>query len=365
MADNRNQHYVPRVHLKPFTRDGAGRAINLFNLERTRAISDVPAKNQCSGDYFYGHDARLERAIQSVEGPYGSVVRHLAENGVVAPGVDIVLRRFLYLQFLRTEAAAIAGAEMAMAMTAVPGSDLPAPSFGKLAKMAVQAAMQEYAATMCIVDDLKLSIVRDRTGLPFVTSDNPAILTNRLHFQRPVPGKCSFGAKDAGVVFLLPLTPALLAILYDGNVYAVAHRGHWVDADRTTDIAALNQHQYLHCMANIYFGDWECRVDVGAAAADARPRRPAERLSVVHAVRDEISDWGERFTVQPITDIRDGRKWLINVWPDHPEPAAWPSFLRFRPGATAWSNDTGAGRTRQGSLEHGFVTGAGYRKIRV
>lgn len=364
MAENKNQHYVPRVHLRPFNRDGAGLAINLFNLARMRAIADAPARKQCSGDYFYGHDARLERAIQSVEGPYGSAVRHLAEGGPVAPGVDVVLRRFLYLQHLRTEAAAFAGAEMVRAMAAVPGSDLPVPPFGELARMAVQAAMQEYAASMRIVDDLRLTVVRNRTSLAFVTSDNPAVLTNRLHFQRPAPGQRGFGAKSAGAVFLLPLTPALQAVLHDGDVYGVPHRDQFADVVREADVAALNEHQHLNCMANVYFGDWEGRGGVAAAVARALPRRPAERLSVVHAVRDAASDWGERFAVQPITDIRDGRKWLVNVWPNRPEPGAWPGFLRMRPDATAWSNDTGAGRTRRGCLGS-FVDGEGYRRIGV
>ena len=52
MADNKNQHYVPRVHLKPFTLDGEGLAINLLNIDRMKPISNAPVKNQCSGDYF-------------------------------------------------------------------------------------------------------------------------------------------------------------------------------------------------------------------------------------------------------------------------------------------------------------------------
>lgn len=365
MAYNKNQHFVPRVYLQPFTMDGEGLAINLFNLERMRAICNAPAKNQCSGDYFYGRNRLLENAVQSIEGPYGGIMPHLVEAGAINPRVAIVLRRFLYLQYLRTEAASKVGAQMAMAMTDLPGSDLPVPPFREVAKIAVQAAMEEYGASMRIVDDLKLSIVRNRTGLHFVSSDNPAILTNRLHLQRPLPGKPSFGAKTAGALFLLPLSPSLLAMLHDGDVYSVTHKSHWIDVDDAKDVLALNQQQYLHCMANLYFRDWEAREGMHAAAAAAVPLRPAERLTVVHAVLDQTTDWGERYAVQPITDIRDGRKWMIRSWPNHPAPAAWPSFLRFRPDATAWSNDTGAGRTRRGCIDQGFVAGAGYRKVRV
>jgi len=365
MADNKNQHYVPRVYLKPFTKDGAGLALNLFNLDRMRSIRDAPAKNQCSGDYFYGRNPLLERAIQAVEGPYGGVVPHLSLEGAINRGVAAVLRRFVFLQYLRTDAAAKIGAKMAEVLTDVPGSDLPVPPFREIAKMAVQAAMHEYGVSMRIVDDLKLCIVRNRTSVPCVSSDNPAILTNRLHLQRPPRGRPAFGAKTAGALFLLPLSPTLLAVLHDGDVYSVAHLGNWVDVDREKDVSALNQHQYLNCMANLYFRDWKAREAIHADAAAALPLRPAERLTIVHAVHDETSDWGERYTVQPITDIRDGRRWLTHAWPNRPVPSAWPSFLRFRPDATAWSNETGAGRTRRGCIDQGFVTGVGYRKVRV
>jgi len=252
-----------------------------------------------------------------------------------------------------------------LALTDVPGSDLPVPSFPDAAKAAVQQAMLLYTSTMHIVDDLKLTILRNRTEVPFVTSDNPAILTNRLHLQRPALAARSFGAGSAGALFFLPLTPALLAVLHDADTYSLRHIARSLDVAKVSDVAALNEHQYLHCLANIYFGAWEDRDGVLHDAATTRPRRPPERLTVVHAVLDETSDWGERFVVEPIADIRDGRKWLVHVKPNQPVPSAWPSFLPFRPSATAWSNDTGAGLTRRGTLDQGFATGTNYRKVRA
>lgn len=64
MASNKNQHFVPRCYLRPFTLDGNGLSINIFNIDRSRAIKNAPVKNQCSGDYFYGKDQKLERALQ-------------------------------------------------------------------------------------------------------------------------------------------------------------------------------------------------------------------------------------------------------------------------------------------------------------
>src|SRR3546814_5257759 len=110
---------------------------------------------------------------------------------------------------------------------------------------AVQAAMLHFNETMKIVDDLKLCLVRNHTDMPFVTSDNPAILTNRLHLQRRHKALNSFGVKSAGAIFVLPLNSKLCAILYDGAVYSYGGRERWIDAAQPVDIAALNALQEI------------------------------------------------------------------------------------------------------------------------
>lgn len=365
MAENKNQHFVPRIHLRPFTVNGEGLAINLFNLDRMKAIPNAPVRNQCSGDYFYGQNRLLENAINFIEDPYGPIVRHLSEGGAVGSAVKIVLKRFVYLQYMRTEAASRKASEMALAIHDVPGSDLPVPTVREASKEAVQAAMLHYKDTMRIVDDLTLCIVRNRTGLPFFTSDDPAILTNRLHIQRPRRVGSSFGVKTAGAVFLLPLSPTLCAILYDGAVYSSDHRAHWIEVDRRQDIEALNVHQILGCWANIYFREWDGRDQVATQAAATKPGRPEARHTITQAVLEKTSDWGEYYAVRKPTDIRNGEKVLVHVTTNHPVPDAWPSFLRFRANGHAYSNDTGAGLTRRWCLEQGFVQGNGYRKIAI
>lgn len=74
MASNKNQHFVPKCYLRPFTVEGAGAAINLYNIDRHKFICMAPVKNQCSGDYFYGKDERLEAVIQHLEGRYGTAL---------------------------------------------------------------------------------------------------------------------------------------------------------------------------------------------------------------------------------------------------------------------------------------------------
>jgi len=165
MADNKNQHFVPRAHLKPFSVRGEGKVIHLFNLDRAQTFCNAPVKNQCARDYFYGQDTRLERAIQLVEGGYARCVSSLHEPR--APIGDLhttMLRRFAYLQHLRTEAAARRSAEFMFKMTDIAGADIEQPTFKEAVRSAVIIAMRHYAETMSIVDDLKVRIVCNLTS---------------------------------------------------------------------------------------------------------------------------------------------------------------------------------------------------------
>lgn len=366
MAFNKNQHFVPKVHLRPFTLDGENMAINLINITGLAPIENAPVKNQCSRDYFYGKDPKLESAINFIENHYGEVVRMLERGYPSVDGrVTIVLARFIYLQYLRTEAASRAMSEMVLALHDVPGSDIPLPSMRDAMLEAVQAAMHHYREAMQIVDDLTLCLVRNRTDVPFITSDDPAVLTNWLHLERRPKALRSFGPKSAGAIFLLPLTSNLCAIMFDNAVYACDHQSGWIELDRPEDIAALNAHQILRCHKNIYFRHWAARDELLTAVAAIKPRRPATRQTVTQLVLEETTDWGEKFVVRPITDIRDGKKAMVHVQTNHPEPETWPGFLRFRADATAYSNNTGAGLTRLWCLNGGFVRGNGYREIPV
>ena len=364
MATNKNQHYVPLCHLRPFTANGAGRSINVFNMDTARSIPNAPVKRQCSGKYFYGQDARLEAAIGGVESAYGEAVRRLtARDGPIDEWLRVSLRRFVYLQHVRTEAASRKAAEMVFAMHegAVEPSELPTMRQAMLD--GVQGAMYTFASTMRIVDDLKIVILRNQTAVPFVTSDDPAVLTNRLHLQSASRRFEAFGSRSAGAIFVLPLSPDLCCLFYDGDVYTVASNAGRLLISSIADVHALNEHQYAGCRANVYFRDWALRDEVRAAAARAEELRPTQSHTIVHAVRDSEGDWGARYVVRPVEELQDGDDVLMHVTANHPRVRRWPSFLRYRGDRRAHSNDTGAGLTRRGCIDAGFVEGRGWRKI--
>lgn len=340
MASNKNQHFVPRVHLRPFTVDEGDAAINVFNLDRKRLIPNAPVKNQCSRDYFYGQDEKLESAIRTVEGAYGSVLNDLRKPGrCLEPGHKTVLLRFWLLQSMRTEAASQRSVEMAADLHDFSGQQDPF-AFG--IKEAVQIAMRTYADVMSIADDLKSCLVRNRTRVPFITSDDPAVLANRWYMEdKRIRGR-SFGLQSSGALALLPLTPRLAFIAYDGDVYSIPHQNGWVDTKREVDVRALNQHQLLNCFANVFLHDMkhgELLIDQYDAAL---PRRPAERRRFHVAVRDVTVGDQTRYRVVSTEEARAAESdTLFHSESVHYRPTHWPAFIRWRAPGAVYTNGTG------------------------
>lgn len=370
MADNKNQHFVPKAHLKPFSVDGGGKAIHLFNLDRDRAIPNAPVRNQCSSDYFYGQAPQLEAAIQSVEGSYGQMLARVLPDGAAPGALDqTVLRRFILLQHLRTEAAAASASQVMAAMAQLPGVLPPGEDFDvkKAMRVAVEEAMLMYARQMRMVDDLRVTVIRNESRTPFITSDDPAVLTNRWHLQNPKGRHRPFSLKHAGLVMLLPLSPRVLAMLHDPDVYTVAHRQGVVTIDHDGDADALNAHQVLNCAANVFFQDWAHRERIAEAVRGAARDRPERRHRTTYAVQDRVVGEHTRYAVASLDEINpeSGRKVLIHTEALRPRPARWPKFLTVRRDARALDNGTRTGFVRRACFEAGLVTGEGFRQVRL
>jgi hypothetical protein len=183
MADKKNQHYVPRVDLRPWSFNGEGKAIALFNIERRITIPSAPLKNQCSSNFFYGRDLVLEDWLADVEGDYGTLMSKLKSLGgqELSDALDF-LREFSYLLYVRTERSVEQDMtfmdDMAKAIYRGEPQVLPER------ERTVKEAIIRWSETRHILSDLRAVLVSNATSVPFVTCDDPAVLTNRLSLQK-------------------------------------------------------------------------------------------------------------------------------------------------------------------------------------
>ena len=360
MASNKNQHFVPRCHLKSFTLDGENLAISLFNIDRLGFIQNAPVKNQCSGDYFYGKDKLLEGALQAIEGAYGQVVSEIFQPHYCLDDEHRrCLRRFWLLQYMRTEAASRRTVEMQEGLREVVGAS--AEGFRSSIREAVQIAMRIFAQEMDAIDDLKLCLIRNRTSIPFVTSDDPAVMTNRWYIEDRRNLGRSPGLGSAGALMLLPLSPRVLCLIYDGDVYSVAHSNGAADVKREGDIQAFNQQQFLNCSTNIYFRDWDNRQWIHDDFLAVRSLRPTARHRINYAVYDRSEGGSDRFKVVDRVAANTDERAIIHSQTVLAKPSAWPRQIALRVGGSAYTNDTGVGYIRRGTI-HRQQSG-GFRKI--
>lgn len=345
VATNKNQHFVPRCYLRPFTIGETHAAINLYNLERKKLILMAPVKNQCSRDYFYGQDEKLECAIQLVESGYGAVLRKILNSSKILLESDkTVLRIFWLFQYLRTEAAAVRAVEMTE--TAAEISGINNGNFRVGIKEAVMMAVKTFADSMRVIDDLKFCLIKNETKYPFITSDNPAVLTNKWHLEDRRTRVQSFGLQSAGALTMLPLSPKLLLLGYDGNVYSVPHSDGVVSVKNEQDIMAFNQHQFLNCRVNVFLKDAGQALIVHRAHSEIEDIRPMARHIIHYAVRGRTEGNFTRYLVTNLGERNKHDDALLHIQVIHPKPTRWPRQIRTREKGSVFTNGSGMGYVR-------------------
>lgn len=307
MTSNKNQHFVPRCYLRQFASEPSRKTINLYNIDRHAVICEAPIKSQCSRDYFYGSDPSLEAGIQSIERGYASILSELLKyNTPISDHARIILPRFWLLQHTRTEAAS--QRSVAMSEEADDLIKHQTESFRVEIKQAVLMELDACAGNLNALDDLKIVLVRNRTKMPFVTSDDPAIIVNRwLQKIRPVVG-LGCGIHAAGLICMLPVSPDVCSIFYDGDVYSIQNCNNWIDLRSIHDVQAINSLQYLNCAANLYFHDRSFSEQFNGLRAVNDAKRPLVHHRLHYAIESKSKNGVSEYVVVDKSRIPDHKK---------------------------------------------------------
>ena len=359
MATNKNQHFVPRCYLKPFTLNGEGKCINVYNLDRGVIIPNAPVKNQCSRDYFYGEDLVLENALKDMEGLYATALAEIVGKGyVISEGHKELLLTFWLIQYSRTESASRRLLEIENDLHESIGLDDARMSIKEAVQQSMRVGLRHARALL----DLKVCLVRNSTQVQFVASDDPAMLTNQwfLSDRNARRFSMSFGLSNAGSLHFLPLSPDICFMAYDADVYSVPHNSGWVEASKESDVLALNQLQWLNSRYNVYYR-MGSTADLKAQHVNAASRRPAARHKLRFFDKESDERGMERFKATPRPVVRPGSSSLVTTSNVHPVPQHWPSFVRRRTNGIVYTNGSAGGYVRRGNALAKGGPKAGYR----
>jgi hypothetical protein len=259
MPAHKNQHFVPRCALKPFSLNGEGKAINLFNIKGERLIQNAPVKGQCARDYLYSkEDLKAEKMLTMLEGYYARIVQQLSSDGALSRDDIEMLRMFILIQMRRTELAIeqLRGSHELMAEKTYIGAPEQKPTDHRTDRELMHTSLRFAVRMIPFAKDLKIAVFRNKTDIDFVTSDNPGLLTNRFHFQKLNTNK--FGISNSGAILSMPLSPRMSVIFYDTGTYSMPNASGtpFIEITNSADVLALNQMQYLSAAKNIYFTRW-------------------------------------------------------------------------------------------------------------
>ena len=341
MPDHKNQHFVPRVLLRPFTKKAEGKSINLYNIRADRLIPDAPVKGQCARHYWYGEDGQLESLLSRLEGMFG-----LARDRVIAGGNSDRDREeislFMCLQHWRTAKAAARfrhSIEQMNANTWAPKKE-PVPDDKKL----VMSSMRFGIKSRHMLTDLKIRFVESRTSRGFIVADDPAVMLNRFAFEKL--GGAGFGVASSGLIFVMPLSPRFSVICYDGLVYSFDFTNGRAILKSEAAVDAYNDIQCIAAEENIYFQQWQDGDYVRQRFAAAKHKRqPASTVRVF--VPDGGTENAEHYRPGTVEEGREAKRSLIAVQFNYPEPDRWIPGLRYRAKPTTFFNGTGVGHVRK------------------
>ena len=100
--------------------------------------------------------------------------------------------------------------------------------------------------------DLGYKLLVNKTGVEFITSDNPVVMYNQLLSFRKIGSNTGMTSK--GLLILFPVAPDKLIVLYDEDVYRVGGEGESVvHVTNEKDVYNLNALQACSCYENVYF----------------------------------------------------------------------------------------------------------------
>jgi hypothetical protein len=346
MPANKNQHFVPRCHLRPFTEGAQGKTINIFNIKKRAYITGAPVKNQCSRDYFYGKDDQLlENAIQSVESGYSHVMQEVfARSRKFTDEQKVVFRTFWLFQYFRTEAAAVQAAKMAEQTRKFAGLPISEHSISLLE--AVHMGCRMFAKSMHELDDLQFCIVKNLTSVPFITSDNPAVLTNRWYFERKRHHDFSFGIGSSGIIAILPLAPKLLLLGFDSDVYDVTCQNGIAEIRNAYDAKAFNRHQLLNCDSNVYLHNVGQEGEIAKLFGEIEFLRLKNKSVSRLAELDKREAGISRFVYAQSSEREPHKEAIIHTQARYPNPINWPQIIRLKLNGSVYTNGSAVGYVR-------------------
>jgi len=263
MADKKSQHYVPQFYLRGFSLEKSDRLIALYNIPTDTYVPCASIKKQACRDNFY-KSLMIEDSLAVVEGAASTIIRDLitkANAPTFRSQERYSLLLFCLFQAYRTPWKAEEANELTDKVIKLMASGNPVLQEHLDEVEAgwdnpVGTVLKKIAFAHHVAYDLRFKVLVNETAIPFITSDNPAILYNQFLERRDKIGGHT-GLAVKGLQLLLPLSPRLCLMFFDEKVYRVGGKRltHIFEQICEHDVYQLNYLQAASAYENLYFSE--------------------------------------------------------------------------------------------------------------
>jgi hypothetical protein len=348
MPVNKDQHFVPKVHLKNFACDVDKNCVHSIFLKSNRPILGISIKGQCQKSYLYGQDVSLDRSLQAMEAKYGCVMADLLQRDVITEENFNFLLEFSYLQFSRSygQVKRRQSNDAAVHKSIYSRPMLKKPELDIDDKKTMEKILRTYSKTRESLSGLSTCLVQNRTNTDFITSDDPAILTN-LYFLE-ILKENKFGLESSGILLILPLSSQFLFLAYDENVYDIPDMNQRVlTIIDIEDIYAFNELQLINAQHNIYFEDANQEATIQTLLEQVKHHRMADRNRIVTLIETRKVQGKTLVRYATEKEKLEAKKLIIGTSFLYPAPNNWCKKIKIKEKPLIFGDGSMAGPMRK------------------
>lgn len=289
-TEKRLQHFLPQLWLRKFAAPCTrSKAISVLDLELLVIRKGASLRHQCAESFLYGEDGSVEGVLGDLEGKASKIINEIIQKKAPTPRRDnssrAILNVFLAAQHGRTPAKAremertLKSKYEAIHTFAGPGA---ASEINLSLHYAEVQALGIAVQSAPVLDDLVDLLVINDSDSEFALSDIGVILHNHWADRTLGPQAHGFGCR--GLLIFVPLTPRILLLKYDSDLYYVPEsRDFTLTLTDVQNIKALNYLQIACASRNVYFSGHEA-----TGESLMRLLRNAVRISQESRVRTDM-----------------------------------------------------------------------------
>lgn len=227
---------------------------NIYNVERKTKYSNIPYKDQCQKDYFYGKDLVLENKFRDMETEWRPLFNKIINEEELSDEDVEKVKQFAFYQSTRTVAALEHSEEakktqmvecmkMECANKGVPVLPQQIEKFvdekAKDGEMDVPFPLHHYEEILSYMSDLNIVIITYNTKEELISSDVPIVNVNKFI-------EAHVGYSLAGFLSFFPICKYKLVVIYDARMYPRYRDKLYVESNDENEVKVLNEYQLIN-----------------------------------------------------------------------------------------------------------------------